>query len=125
MADTPSNPPAAWHAMGPAQVVRCLDSDAARGLSSDAAALRRAQHGHNSLPEPARRSVLRVFLRQFRSPLIYILFAAAALAAAMGHWGDAGVIVAVVLTAFSAWRERASEPQLTRVLTWKARPLLM
>jgi len=38
-----------------------------------------------------------VFLRQFRSPLIYILFIAAALAAGMGHWGDASVILAVVL----------------------------
>ena len=128
MADTPSNPPAAWHAMGPAQVVRCLDSDAARGLSSDAAALRRAQHGHNSLPEPARRSVLRVFLRQFRSPLIYILFAAAALAAAMGHWGDAGVIVAVVLVnaligSHQEGRAEASMAALRRLSALRVRVL--
>jgi Ca2+-transporting ATPase len=38
-----------------------------------------------------------VFLRQFKSPLIHILFIAAALAAGMSQWGDAAVILAVVL----------------------------
>ena len=38
------------------------------------------------------------FARQFRSPLIFILFVAAVLAVALGHHGDALVILAVVLT---------------------------
>ena len=36
-------------------------------------------------------------MRRFKSPLIYILFIAAALAAGLGHVGDAAVILAVVL----------------------------
>lgn len=37
-----------------------------------------------------------VFARQFVSPLIYILFVAAAIAFAMGHRGGAGAILIVV-----------------------------
>jgi magnesium-transporting ATPase (P-type) len=97
MSDPTPSPPAPWHALEPDRVLHALGSDATQGLSADEAAQRLARLGPNALPEPPRRSALRVFLRQFRSPLIYILFVAAALAAGMGHWGDAGVIVAVVL----------------------------
>ncbi len=48
-------------------------------------------------PRPPSDSVLLLFLGQFKSPLIYILFVAAALAVAMGKWGDAAVILVVVL----------------------------
>nr|WP_308606532.1 HAD-IC family P-type ATPase [Massilia sp. DJPM01] len=74
-----------------------LSSDATAGLSSQAVAQRTLEHGPNALPEPAKRSHLVLLLRQFQSPLIYILFVAAALAGAMGHWGDAAVILGVVL----------------------------
>ena len=89
--------PVAWHAMAAAEVVARLGSDAAHGLSAEAVALRSAHHGPNTLPEARKRSAVRVFLRQFKSPLIYILFIAAALAAGMGHVGDSGVILGVVI----------------------------
>ena len=92
---TPLSAP--WHALDAASVLERLGGDAAAGLSAGAVARRTAEHGPNALPEPPKRPVFLVFLRQFRSPLIYILFIAAALAAGMGHWGDAGVILAVVL----------------------------
>ena len=88
---------AAWHALDVAAALRQLGGDASAGLTSQAVAQRAAEHGPNALPEPPKRSALLVFLRQFKSPLIYILFIAAALAAGMGHWGDAAVILAVVL----------------------------
>lgn len=44
-----------------------------------------------------RHSVFRVFLRQFKSLLLYILCVAAALKSGIGHWGDAVVKLAVVL----------------------------
>ncbi len=40
---------------------------------------------------------LRRFLAQFENLLIYVLIAAAAVTAALGHWVDTGVILAVVL----------------------------
>ncbi len=94
-ADATLPPP--WHALEPAQVLQQLDADAAQGLSAEAVALRRARHGDNALPEAPPRPLWRSFARQFVSPLIAILFVAAVLAVALGHLGDAGVILVVVL----------------------------
>ena len=91
------NPPASWHALEATVVLERLASDAQAGLESAEATRRAVVHGPNALPEAVRRSLLLMLLHQFKSPLIYILFVAAALAAGMGHWGDAAVIVAVVL----------------------------
>ncbi|MFB9241684.1 cation-translocating P-type ATPase [Massilia antarctica] len=86
-----------WHALESGIAMERLSSDATTGLSSQAVARRLLEHGPNALPEPAQRAFFIVLLRQFQSPLIDILFVAAALAAAMGHWGDAAVILGVVL----------------------------
>ncbi|MBH2018790.1 MAG: HAD-IC family P-type ATPase [Burkholderiales bacterium] len=91
----PLAPP--WHALPAEQVLARLASDAASGLSAAEVARRRVQDGANALPEPPRRSTLAIIARQFKSPLIYILFAAAVLAVALAHYGDAVVILLVVL----------------------------
>ncbi|MDB5938496.1 MAG: ATPase, P-type (transporting), superfamily, subfamily, partial [Polaromonas sp.] len=93
-----SNPPATpWHALPAGQVLDRLACEPATGLSTEEADRRRAQGGANTLPEPPRRSALAMVARQFTSPLIYILFAAAVLAIALSHHGDAVVILMVVL----------------------------
>ncbi len=51
---------------------------AGRGLSATEAAVRLARHGPNALPETRPTPVWKRFLRQFRSPLIYILLFALA-----------------------------------------------
>jgi Ca2+-transporting ATPase len=79
------------------EVLARLACDPALGLSAAEVEKRRAREGANALPEPPRRPLLAVFARQFKSPLIYILFVAAVLAVAMAHHGDAVVILAVVL----------------------------
>ncbi|WP_029525426.1 cation-translocating P-type ATPase [Polaromonas glacialis] len=86
-----------WHALPVEQVLARLACDPAAGLSAAEADRRRAQDGANTLPEPPRRSTLAMVARQFKSPLIYILFAAAVLAMALSHYGDAVVILLVVL----------------------------
>jgi len=68
-----------WHALDSAEVLRRCGTDPAVGLSADLAAQRLVERGANALPEPPPRPLWRTFLRQFKSPLIYILFAAAAL----------------------------------------------
>ena len=87
-----------WHAIPAAQALTALGSDAAAGLDAATAAARLRQHGPNALPEPPRRSAFGLFVRQFMSPLIGILLAAAVLAATLGHHTDALVILVVVLT---------------------------
>ncbi|MDP1692545.1 MAG: cation-transporting P-type ATPase, partial [Burkholderiaceae bacterium] len=115
-----------WHALASAAVLAALASDAQRGLDAQSVEWRLAEHGPNALPEPPKRSVLLVFLRQFKSPLIYILFVAAALAAGMGHWGDAAVILAVVLVnaligAYQEGRAEASMAALRRLSALQVR----
>ncbi len=87
----------AWHTMAAAAAVAALRSDAVAGLSSEQARQRLRSVGPNALPEPQRRSLLAVFGAQFRSPLIYLLIAAAGLAMALGHSEDAAVIFVVLL----------------------------
>ena len=72
-------------------------TDTARGLATQVAARRLRELGPNALPQAPSRPAWRVFARQLRSPLIAILGVAAALAVALGHHGDALVILAVVL----------------------------
>jgi magnesium-transporting ATPase (P-type) len=67
------------------------------GLSSDEAKTRKERIGPNRLPTAAKQSEIVRFLRQFHNVLIYVLLGAAALAASIGHYADALVIVAVVL----------------------------
>ncbi len=87
---------ATWHAQPAEHVIQQLDSSH-RGLSAQEAARRLTVHGRNELPPPRRRSPLLRFLAQFNSALIYFLLVAAVLAAVIGNWVDAAVIVLVVL----------------------------
>lgn len=67
------------------------------GLSLDEAELRLQQFGLNTLPKLNRPGFFKVFIHQFASPLIYVLFAAAALSILIQEWSDAGFIFAVLL----------------------------
>jgi calcium-translocating P-type ATPase len=67
------------------------------GLSGADAARRLAQYGPNRLPEVRARGPLVRFLLQFHNVLIYVLLGASVVTAALQHWVDTGVILAVVL----------------------------
>jgi len=86
-----------WHALTTAETERAIQSDAMRGLSVEALRLRIQQWGDNALPEPKRHSLAQVFLSQFKSPLIYLLLVAAAVAVTLKHMSDAVVIAVVVM----------------------------
>lgn len=89
--------PLPWHAEDAQSLLRRLECAPLQGLHADQVDRQRQRHGSNTLPEPPARPLWRRALRQFQSPLIYILFIAAALALGLGHLGDALVILAVVL----------------------------
>ena len=67
------------------------------GLSHQEAAARLADYGANTLPQTKPPGMAQVFGRQFKSPLIYILVAAAILSLLIQEWSDAGFIIAVLL----------------------------
>ncbi|MFW2438969.1 MAG: HAD-IC family P-type ATPase, partial [Arenicellales bacterium] len=67
------------------------------GLSKEELTVRLVKYGPNRLPEPRTRGPLVRFFYQFHNVLIYVLMAASAVTAMLGHWVDASVILAVVL----------------------------
>jgi magnesium-transporting ATPase (P-type) len=67
--------PAPW-ADEPAQVAARLGVDPARGLGSDEAAARLAEHGPNQLEAAEPVPAWRKLLEQFRDPLVYLLIVA-------------------------------------------------
>ena len=69
----------------------------ARGLRAGEAAARLEKYGRNALPRPRPPALGAVFLRQFRSPLIYVLLAAAVISLLLRDWSDGAFILAVLL----------------------------
>jgi Ca2+-transporting ATPase len=124
-ADPQSSEDHRWHALEGTEALALLAVAPQRGLSPEEADRRRVRYGANTLPEPVRRSILSVFVRQFQSPLIYLLFGAAALALVVGEISDAIVIFVVVLlnAAVGAFQEGRAEHALAalrRLATQKA-----
>lgn len=111
---------AEWHALRAEEALARLQSRR-EGLSEAEAAARLVSVGRNILPEPSVSSKLAVFLRQFRSPLIYVLMAASVVSLALGAWSDALFIFAVLLLdagigAVLEWRAESSAAALKKVL---------
>ncbi|MFZ5913986.1 MAG: cation-translocating P-type ATPase [Pseudomonadota bacterium] len=67
------------------------------GLSEKEVEERLEKHGENTLPESRPPGVFHIFLRQFKSPLIYVLLIAAAISFWQQHMTDAWFILAVLL----------------------------
>jgi Ca2+-transporting ATPase len=107
-----------------------LGTDVRRGLTAEEAAARLARHGPNRLDAKPEEPGWRKFLRQFADPLIYLLFAAAAVSVAAwaieGAEGvpfEAIVIVAiVVLNAALAYVQEARAEQAVEALQRMASP---
>lgn len=84
-------------------------SSTPEGLSEAEAAARLESWGANRLPEPRGKTLFGVFLKQFKSPFIYLLLAAAGVSLGLGHVTDAAFILAVLLTnasigTYQEWR---------------------
>ncbi|HSF29318.1 MAG TPA: HAD-IC family P-type ATPase [Candidatus Tectomicrobia bacterium] len=84
------------HAVSGEAVLGVLQSSG-HGLSRQEAMARLEQFGRNTLPRPTPPGLVTLFLRQFLSPLIYILLIAAAVSVALQEWSDAIFIFAVLL----------------------------
>ncbi|MDP3701348.1 MAG: HAD-IC family P-type ATPase [Hylemonella sp.] len=124
----PGDPAPHWHARNVEDVLHGLGVARSQGLDTATVQQRRAEHGANALPEPPPKPLWRTFARQFKSPLIYILFVAAVLAVALDHQGDAAVILAVVLInaligSFQEGRAERSMAALRRLSALRVRVL--
>jgi len=66
------------------------------GLTSEEASKRQEQYGLNILPSRSETTLFAHFIRQFKSPIIYILLLAAFMALVIHEYTDAGFILAVL-----------------------------
>jgi Ca2+-transporting ATPase len=82
--------------MSPGAVLGAVESGL-RGLAERDAAGRLKIHGENRLPEKRSFTPLRIFSRQFASPLIYVLLVAGGLALLIGYRWDTIFIFGVLL----------------------------
>jgi Mg2+-importing ATPase len=85
------------------------------GLSSQEAALRLALR---SARRDYRDTDFRLFLRQFKSPLVLLLLVALLISAAIGEHLDAGIVLAVIAssTLLGFWQERRASRTLQKLL---------
>jgi magnesium-transporting ATPase (P-type) len=93
---TPLTAQANWHSASREEALMRLAATRA-GLGGEEAARRLADYGPNVLPAPKRRGPLQRFLLVFHNVLIYVLLAAGAVTAALGHLVDTAVIIGVVV----------------------------
>ncbi len=85
-----------WHAEELSTVFAQLQTNE-NGLGSSVAAERLQENGPNALPAAKTEGYVRIFLRQFQSPLIYLLVAASAAICLVGEAVDGGIILFVLL----------------------------
>jgi len=85
-----------WHNFSWGKVIEKLGSDSGEGLSEREIKLRQKKFGKNLLPEEKPLPKLKIFLEQFKSPLIYILVIAGIVVLLFREFTDAIVIFGAV-----------------------------
>jgi P-type Ca2+ transporter type 2C len=85
-----------WHQLEIDQLMADLETSQ-QGLSEEEAARRLDRHGPNELAAAEQVRPFDILMRQVKSPLIYILIAAAVVTALLGEFVDTAVILAVVV----------------------------
>ncbi len=89
-----------WHSLPLEEVEKKLNTDFSNGLTEDEVKKRHRLFGLNALPEGKRRSVFGILLKQFVSPLIYILVIAGFITLFLKDYADSVIIwLAVFLNA--------------------------
>jgi magnesium-transporting ATPase (P-type) len=119
------NQPIPWHAISEESVTRKLQATR-NGLMTQQVQERQLEFGRNTLPERKPPTLFDIILHQFKSPLIYILLVAGAIALATGDVKDAVFILAVILLnatigTMQEWRAEQSAHALQLMLRIQGR----
>ena len=115
------------HSLSSDHVLSALNASKS-GLSSNEAAARLEQYGPNVLPRRTAPGMLQIFLSQFKSPLIYVLVAAALISLVIHEYSDAIFISAVLLLnaiigTIQEYSAQRSADALQRMMTAEVRVL--
>lgn len=113
-----------WHALSIEDVLHALQATK-HGLTPAEVLHRRARFGRNMIARQKRTNALRVFSRQFASPLVLLLVAAGAVAAFLGDAPDATIIsitlsVNVIFGFFEEWKSERALERLQEVVKEEA-----
>ena len=103
-----------------AAVAEVLETDAETGLTSPEVEERLATFGRNSISTERRVPGLKIFLNQFKSPLVLILIVAGIVTLAISHYRDAiFIFIAVVVnTVLGFYQENKAERALSEIKTY-------
>jgi Ca2+-transporting ATPase len=85
-----------WHALDAREVLKKLGSSES-GLSEEEAKKRLKNYGRNEIKEVHKVSALAIFISQFNSFFVYLLFAAALISLLFSHWLDFYAILAIII----------------------------
>ncbi len=90
------------------------------GITHEDAELRRKTHGENAIPAKKTGGPVAILVRQFASPLIFILIGAATVTMFLKEWVDAGVILLAVLVnaGLGFYQEFRAERVLEKLTTY-------
>jgi magnesium-transporting ATPase (P-type) len=113
-----------WHSLPFKTVLETLQTSA-EGLSEAECALRLQRYGPNELPEKTPDNLFWVFLRQFASPLIYLLLAASVISFLIDEYTDAFFIFFVlqlnaIIGTFQERRAAVGAAALTKLTPTRA-----
>jgi Ca2+-transporting ATPase len=86
-----------WWFADKSDVVRELGTDAEDGLTSQEVLARQQKYGPNQLAEKEGRSVVALFLDQFKDFMIWVLIGAALVSGFLKEWVDAFAIIGIVI----------------------------
>ena len=109
--------PSAFWSLPPDEVASSL-SATPEGLTAAEAAVRLARVGPNAIVARRRTGTVRLLLRQFTSPIVLILIAAAVLSAFLKDVPDAFIILAIVLVSglLGFWQEHGAASAVEKLL---------
>lgn len=90
------------------------------GLSEKTVIERRKQYGENTLPHNRKRDAAAILLKQFYSPLIFILVAAAGLTVSLHEWLETSIILLAVFVnaGLGFYQEFRAETALEKLITY-------
>ena len=81
----------------PDKLIALLGTDSERGLASQEVERRRTEFGPNELPEAPPPSLVKLFLSQFTSVMVWVLIGAAIISGLLEDWLDAAAILTIVI----------------------------
>lgn len=112
-----------WHSVPPPDVAKILETRVDEGMDPSEVVRRRDSFGLNQLTPARGLAGWQRFLLQFHHPLVYLLLAAVGIKLLMGGFGDAAVILGVVLA--NAWIGYLQEAKAERAIEALSRSLIM